>query len=527
MDPTENERGGDLASSAAAGPLTRRAIWSRAADELSFAPLAGDLEVDVAIVGGGITGITTAALLARAGRRVAVLEAMRVGYGTTGYSTGNLYAPVDSYLHSLADKWGWDRTRQVVQSRRMAIDLIEQNIFDFHIHCQFLRQPWVLYSTDAAPAEDDTIEREYQACARCGLDARVTNELPLPYSIGKALVVSYQAQFHPLQYVRQLAAAIRSERCHIFEGTPVVDIDQGHAAVRTAQHTVRAQHVVLATHTPKGFNTLQTELGPYREYAVAGRLADKQLAGGIFWSAGAERLSTRLVEVDGRPHVLMIGERHKTGQRDDPDAAWRKLEQILRARFNLLSLEYRWSAQHYRPADGLPYIGPSIGSNHLYLATGFATDGLVYGTLAAILLSEQIAGRSTEYDELYSPRRFTPVKSAGKFLKENLNVAGYYVKDHIKRGEARQLVEVRAGEGRVVEIDGDKLAVYRDDAGQLHAVSPACTHLKCIVHWNRAERSWDCPCHGSRFSHEGDVLEGPALAPLERRTIAGIGDDVQ
>lgn len=522
MNIPSGHASGGLSGYAAGGPLTRRSIWNRASDELTFAPLADDLEVDVAIVGGGITGITTAALLARAGRRVAVLEAVRVGYGSSGYSTGNLYATVDTYLHHVADKWGWDRTRQVVQSRRMAIDLIEQNIFDYRVRCQFLRQPWVLYSTGSSAHEDDMIEREYQACVKCGLDARVSNEAPLPYSINKALVVAHQAQFHPLHYVRQLAAAIRSERCHIYEGTPVVEIDQNHALVRTAQHTVHAQHVVMATHTPKGFNTLQTELAPYREYAVAAALAEKQLSGGIFWSAGAERTSTRLVEIDSRPHVLLIGERHKSGQREDTDAAWRKLEQLLRARFDAQAVEYRWSAQHYRPADGLPYIGPSIGSGHLYLATGFATDGLTYGTLAAILLSEQIAGRSTEYDELYSPRRFTPVKSVGKFLKENLNVAGYYVKDYIKGGEAKALAEVRCGEGRVIEIDGDKLAVYRDDAGDLHAVSPVCTHLKCIVHWNRAERSWDCPCHGSRFSHEGDVLEGPALAPLERRTIAGL-----
>lgn len=520
MDPQEPQDGRSLTDSSIFS-ASRRSIWNHAPDEFTFAPLAEDLDVDVAIIGAGITGITAAALLERAGRRVAVLEASRVGYGATGHATGNLYAPVDRYLHKLAEKWSWDVAAQVVRSRRMAIDLVERNVTEHRIRCQFLRQPWVLYSTASSPDEDDTIEREYQAASRLGLDARVTADIPLPYPVNKALVVSHQAQFDPLRYVRQLAAAIRSERCRIFEGTPVVGVDEAKGVVSTTQHRIVARHIVMATHTPKGFNTLQTELGPYREYAVAAALAEKQLAGGIFWSAGPEKQSTRLVEFDGRPHVLMIGGMHKTGQREDADEIYRKLERILRARFNVLSVEYRWSAQQYRSADGLPYIGTAIGAPRLYLATGFAADGLTYGTLAGFMLSEQIAGRSTEFDQLYSPHRFTPVKSAGKFLKENLNVAGYYVKDYLKGAEAKQLDAVRVGEGRVVEIGGNKLAVYRDDANQLHAVSPVCTHLKCIVHWNRAERSWDCPCHGSRFSYDGDVLEGPALAPLERRAVAG------
>lgn len=520
MDSQSQQNGRSLTDSSIFSAL-RRSIWNHTFDDLTFAPLAADLDVEVAIIGAGITGITTAALLARAGRRVAVLEAARVGFGTTGHATGNLYAPVDRYLHKLAEKWGWDVAVQVVRSRRMAIDLVERNVTEHRIRCQFLREPWVLYGTEASHAEDDTIEREYQAASRLGLDARVTNDIPLPYSVSKALVVAHQAQFDPLRYVRQLAAAIRSEHCRIFEGTPVTGIDEAHGLLSTARHRVHAQHIVMATHTPKGFHPLQTELGPYREYAVAAALAEKQLAGGIFWSVGPEKYSTRLVEFDGRPHVLIIGDMHKTGQREDADEIYRKLERILRARFNVLSVEYRWSAQQYRSADGLPYIGTAIGSSHLYLATGFAADGLTYGTLAGYMLAERIAGRLTEFDGLYSPRRFTPVKSVGKFLKENLNVAGYYVKDYLKGGKAKQLDEVRVGEGRVVEIGGDKLAVYRDDANQLHAVSPVCTHLKCIVHWNRAERSWDCPCHGSRFSYDGDVLEGPAMAPLERRAVAG------
>jgi glycine/D-amino acid oxidase-like deaminating enzyme/nitrite reductase/ring-hydroxylating ferredoxin subunit len=495
-------------------------LWQADAGESAFAPLAADIDVDVAVIGAGITGITTAALLSQAGMRVAVLEAGRVGCGTTGRSTGNLYTTVDHYLYTLAAKWGNDTMMRVAQSRSAAVDLVERNVHDYRLQCAFSREPWVLYSMDDGVEADTAIEQEYHAVQKAGLDARIVNELPLPYTIKKALVVARQAQFHPLRYVRQLAVAIRSGVCDIFESTPVLDIEESRGILKTENFIVQARHIVMATHTPKGFNALQTELGPYREYAVAAPLRSKQLAGGIFWSAGQEKLSTRLVELDGQPWVLTIGEMHKTGQNDDPEAASRRLEAQMQARFDTGPTGFRWSAQQYRPADGLPYIGTSIGSEHVHVACGFAADGLTYGTLAGMLIADRILGRPNAFADLYSPRRFTPAKSAGAFLKENLNVAGYYVKDYFKGAEAAALEEIACGEGRIVKLGGDRIAVYRDDASHLHAVSPVCTHLKCIVHWNQAERSWDCPCHGSRFSVDGTVLEGPAIAPLAKKTVA-------
>jgi glycine/D-amino acid oxidase-like deaminating enzyme/nitrite reductase/ring-hydroxylating ferredoxin subunit len=501
--------------------LPHRSIWDTVADPARFPRATTDLCVDVAVIGAGITGITTAALASRAGLRVAVLEARRIGLGTTGHSTGNLYAPVDEYLHRLADKWGRDKVAAVVASRCAAIDLIEQHVAEYALDCDFSRQPWVLYATSDAPESCSRIESEFRAARDAGLDAALTAHPVLRGAAGKALVIPRQAQFDPLQYVRQLAAAIHSQRCLIFEDTPVRDIDVRGGLLRTARCAIRAEQIVMATHAPKGLNLIQTEMAAYREYAVAALLRERQLGRGIYWSAGPDKHSTRLVELRGRPYLLMIGERHKTGQKEDTEAAYRNLEVSVRARFAVHALGFRWSAQHYRAADGLPYIGPSPGASNLHLACGFATDGLTYGTLAGMILTDRILGRDNPFAALYSPRRFTPVKSAGHFLKENLNVVGYYIRDHVHSADGDTPTAVPRGTGRLVEAGGSKLAVYRDEADRLHVLSPVCTHMHCIVHWNSGERSWDCPCHGSRFHYDGSVIEGPALAPLQRLNWCG------
>jgi Rieske Fe-S protein len=337
--------------------------------------------------------------------------------------------------------------------------------------------------------------------------------------IKKAMVVRNQAQFNPLEYVRRLAAAVHSKQCEIFEESAVIEIDEQNGIVRTAAHSVTADHIVVATHTPKGFDVVHTELGPYREYAVAAALDRQPLPGGIFWSVGEQRTSTRAVILNGKRYVLMIGEKHKTGQNENPETSYQHLSDLMLARFDVQDISVKWSAQHYRAADGLPYIGSSAGAALVYIATGFGSDGLTYGTLAGMMIADEINGVDNPFAELYSPRRFTPVKSAKNFLKENLNVAGRYIKDYTRSADVKSFANLMRGEGGLVDAEGDKLAVYRDEFDHLHILSPVCTHLKCIVHWNRAERSWDCPCHGSRFDFDGNIIEGPALFPLQRHNV--------
>jgi Rieske Fe-S protein len=212
----------------------------------------------------------------------------------------------------------------------------------------------------------------------------------------------------------------------------------------------------------------------------------------------------------------MIGEKHKTGQKNDPESSYQHLAELLKSRFGAQDINFQWSAQHYRSVDGLPYIGCSPGASNIYMASGFGTNGLTYGSLAGMMLTDEICGTQNQFAELYSPRRFTPVKSVKNFLKENLNVASYYIKDYTQGTAFKSFSNIPRGEAGLVDVEGEKLAVYRDETDQLHIRSAVCTHLKCIVHWNRAEYSWDCPCHGSRFDYEGNVIEGPALLPLRR-----------
>ncbi len=507
--------------------MKTESIWEGTAPASAFPALQGETQADVCIIGGGITGVTAAQLLADGGRTVTVLEARTVGSGTTGYSTGNLHVVPDDGMRLILRKWGRDAATAVARSRAEMVDHIERTVTQLGLNAAFVRRPHIIYALDDKQAEQLDEERKAQALA--GLPVSVTSETSLPASIGvrSAIRIEGQAQFQPAAYTRLLAERIAANsggRCRTFEQTPALEVDSDKGTVRTPSGSVRADHIILATHTPKGFNLLHTALGPYREYGVAARLDDGPIPDGIHWSLEEPSHSIRSFMADGVRYLVLIGEKHKTGQHDDATDYYARVEAYATQHFGVSEFDYRWSGQHYRPADGLPYIGKTVNSGRAYVATGFGTSGLLYGPVAAQIIADEILGHDNPYAELYAAKRFTPAKSAGEFLKENVNVAEQYARDWFTRGPATNIDAVTdwtAGEGRLVETDGKKVAVYVDDAGEVHAMSPVCTHMGCIVHWNGAERSWDCPCHGSRFACTGEVLEGPALEPLKRLTKTG------
>ncbi len=493
-------------------------IWKGTAPrDVQFPSLTGEMQADVAIIGGGITGVTAALLLARYGKKVALLESMCIGEGASGNSTGNLHVTVDEYVYTIREKWGDERARQVLESRSAMIDFIEKTVSDLDIPCGFVRKPHYIFPLVESQGEE--LSREYDALRKLGFPAELVDDVPLPLPANRALRLNRQAQFNPLIYIRRLARAALSEDCRIFENSRVVEINEKAGTVSTEQGRVRTGSIFMATHTPKGFNFLQAELAPYREYGIAATLSGGEYPDGLFWTTEEPSHSIRSYGDGNRKYLVVIGERHKVGRQDDSVDYYRRVEDFARSHFPVEKVAYRWSAQNYRAADGLPYIGRSIGSGNVFVATGFAANGLVYGTLAASIITGLVLGRKTLWAEVYDSRRFTPLKSAKEFIADNLNVGKQYL-EALKPADLKTVGSLCPGEGGLVEMHGEKLAFYcggSDEQGSPIAFRPACTHLGCIVHWNRLEKSWDCPCHGSRFRAEGDVIEGPAMAPLKRK----------
>lgn len=494
-----------------------QSLWKSDSPQKEYPSLITDIEVDVAIVGGGITGITTAYLLSRQGKRVAVLEANEIASGTSGDSTGNLYAMIDKRLHHIQSKWDEKTARTVAASRSAAVDLVEEVVRDLNIDCSFRRVPWYLFSE--SDKKDQTVEKEKKAIANYGLEVESLEELPLPFPVSTAIKVEDQAQFNPAAFVRGLAQKIVGESCRIYEDSPVQKIEAGEEPVLTTPGgKVRAKKVILATHIPKGIYKVQTAVYPHREYAIAVKLNSGNYPEGIFWDSESKiHKSIRSYKNENGQFLLMVGGHHKVGQAEDYQEYFEALERQARTYFDVASVIYKWSAQHYKPSDGLPFIGKSSDDN-VYYATGFSTDGLTYGVMSAIIFGDLLQGRENEWAKLYAADRFTPLKSAKTFIKENKNVAKQYLKNLPHNAEASVFSEIRPGQGRILETEEEKLAVYRDQEGQVHCLSAVCTHMACIVDWNNAEKSWDCPCHGSRFEVSGKVIEGPALSPLEKKS---------
>ncbi|MGJ0482947.1 MAG: FAD-dependent oxidoreductase [Methylomicrobium sp.] len=498
--------------------MKKTSLWKDDAETSSYAPLQNDLNVDVAIVGGGITGVTAAHLLARKGKSVALLEAMRVGGGTTGFSTGNLYTTVEEQLHTIQSKFDQETLQAVAASRTAAVRHIENTVREFAIDCDFHRRPWRLISeTETA---DKILEKEYKACLDVGLDAFLDSNTPLPFNISKALRVEGQAQFNPMQYVKALAAQTQKAGCLIFEHTPVLRIKEGSPNILSTKNgTVSANRVIHATHSPKGVRVVHALMGAYREYAIAVKLNSGSYPEGIFWIINKpDQYSIRsYTSRNGEKYLLVLGEPHKVGHKKDNEICFQNLETYIRTRFDVKSVDYQWSAQNYKSADGLPYMGVINDKTGVYIATGFATDGLTYGTLAAMIISDLILGNKNPWSLLYDPRRHNPLKSAGRVIKESAHVLMHYMSDLPYLAEAKSVAGILPGEGKTMVIKGEKFAVYRDEAGDLHQVSAVCTHMKCIVNWNEEAKSWDCPCHGSRFTVDGEVIEGPATINLPKR----------
>ncbi len=495
------------------------AVWKAAdAKDTHYPQLQGAIDVDVAVIGAGVTGLATALHLAESGLKVAVVEAHRVGSGSTGGSTGNLYATLSQGLAAVRKKWDNGVVGQVVGLRASGIDTLEEIVNRYAIECEFARRPLYFCVDQPDQQQVDNLTAEYDATRASGLSAELVNRVPeLPFPVHRALRIENQAQYNPMKFVQGLARALTELGGLIFESSAVCDIDAGRGIVSTVHGKIVAPQIVQATHTPKGINLLQAEMEVYREYGVAAEIEDA-CPEGIFWMRSDSR-SVRTYSRAGRHYLIVVGEKHKTGHNKPGENYYDNLRAYSRTQFGATEFTHAWSAQQYRAADLLPYIGRS-GHHNVFVATGYAADGLTWAMVAAPLISNQVLGaEAVAGSELFNPRRFTPIKSAKNWINENTNVTRHLVQDYLTGEQLSGLKQVAPGEGKILKLHGEKLAVFRSADDVVSVLSPVCPHMKCMVHWNAADITWDCPCHGSRFATDGSVLEGPAYLPLSKRTL--------
>jgi glycine/D-amino acid oxidase-like deaminating enzyme/nitrite reductase/ring-hydroxylating ferredoxin subunit len=479
----------------------------------------GDLEVDVAVLGGGITGLTTALLLVQAGASVAVIEAGRIACGVTGYTTAKVTSLHGlTYAKLISGTFGAQGARTYGEANQAGLELIARLVEELRIDCDFERLPAFTYTED--PQRVSAIEEEVEAAQQAGLPASFSTQIGLPFPVQGAVRVEDQAQFHPRRFCLGVAEAIAAGGGQVFEQTRALNLRPGASCtVHTEHGRLRANHVVLATHLPFfDPSGLFAKTSPSRSYALAVTLAGPAPPG-MYLSADAATRSVRPL-VAGSHQAVLAGEEHKTGHGPDTSRHYQALEAWARERFPIRSVDYRWSAQDYLPADNVPYIGRLIpGYGRLHVATGFKKWGMTHSAVAAMLLRDQITGRPNPWSGLFRATRLHPLASAKELAVHNLDVSMRFAVDRLLTARPAPARDLPPGEAGIRDLNGEKVAAYRDPGGRLHAVSGRCTHLGCLVAWNAAERSWDCPCHGSRYTYDGQVIQGPAVDDLQAKHV--------
>lgn len=500
--------------------LNTTPYWIDSASVPHAEKLHRNLKVDVVVVGGGITGITAAYHLKKAGRTVALVDRGRFAAVDTGHTTAHVTCVTDLSLKELADTFGPERARAVWDAGGAAIDRIVANIRAEDIDCEFR---WVSGYLHAplfkAGAVEDTKQFREIAEVAAQLDIRAEYRPSIPHFNLPGVEFPQQALFHPRKYLAALLHKIPGNGCHAYEMTAVDAVEEEPLAVKCGDYKISCDHIVYATHNPfagqgsaHGLSLLQTKLVLNTTYVVGAKLPPRTIPEASFWDTNDPYYYLRIDRRSDGDYAIFGGEDHKTGQETDTAAVFARLEQRLLEIAPAAIIDHRWSGQVIETNDGLPFIGET--GKHQFSATGFAGNGMTFGTLGGIMAVDSVVGRTNPWRDLFSADRKKLRGGTWNFIKENLDYPYYMVRDRLAPADGKSLADLAPNQGRILSLDGKKVAAYRDADGKVSLCSPVCTHLKCIVDWNDAEATWDCPCHGSRFAATGDVLNGPSPVGL-------------
>ena len=505
-----------------------QSVWTSSCPPIIYKKLSADIECDVVIVGGGLAGVTTAYCLSKSGKKVVLVEDGFIGSGETGRTTAHLVTALDDRYYDLERIYGKEDTKIIAASHMAAIDFVEQTVAKENIMCQFKRVNGYLFLHPSDKVA--SLEEELHAAKDAGINIRRLTKIPgIKHVEGGCLEFANQAQFHPLLYLKGLAEAAVKYGAKIFTETHAKEIDSK-GIVTKEEFRVKAAHVVVCTNTPvNNLVAVHLKQFPYRTYVIGALVKKDSLPEALWWDTGDMQVNENIppyhyvrIERFNEMFDLLIagGEDHATGLAEadviPEENRYAILETWARDHFPVHEVVYRWSGQVMEPMDGLAFIGRNpMDKDNVYIATGDSGNGMTHCTIAGLLIDDLINGRENDWERIYNPSRFKIFKSGKTFFSEMIGGIKKYYETNPKHPDAVTLNSIKPGEGKIIEIDGKKFGCYCDQDESLHLVNAKCTHLGCIVRWNNDEKSWDCPCHGSRFTYEGEILNGPAIKALE------------
>ncbi|GGM23431.1 (2Fe-2S)-binding protein [Paraliobacillus quinghaiensis] len=497
-------------------PSNTASYWKNTSPLPAFPQLTQDINVDIAIVGAGITGITTAYLLRKQGLKVALIEADTILSGTTEYTTAKITAQHGLIYDELIQHFGEDKAKLYYEAAMDAKQLITDTIVKHNIACEFSNEDAYIYTN--SDKEMDKMRNEYKAYQKLSIEGELVDQIPLNIPVKKALVMKNQAQFHPLLYLKHLVETMVEDGVEIYEHTTATDITyNAKPMVQTkGKQNITCEKVVIASHYPfkDGSGFYFSRMYPERSYLIA-VTTNKKFPGGMYINAEQPTRTIRATMDKGEEVWLIGGERHKTGHEKETVDHHIELEKFANNTFGIKEYKYRWSAQDLTTLDNMPYIGPLTKHEpNTLVATGYRKWGMTSGTVAAMIISDTIMNKGNRFASLFGPSRFDFDPDVKNFIKNNIHVAKHMVKGKLDI-PSDKIDELEKDDAVIVRENGKRIGVYQDEQGNINRLDTTCPHMKCEVNWNKNEKTWDCPCHGSRFSKDGKVVEGPAKQALK------------